>query len=467
MINNEAAKFFQPPVDEKLRLSEKIAYGIGDTAGNILFGTMSGMIAFFYTDYMGMSAAIIGIITLISRFTDGISDFIMGFILERTKSKYGKARPWILRMVVPFCLSIVALFFVPAGASNLTKGIYVFITYNFAATICFTAINLPYSALSSLMTRDTHERTELASYRMGMAPWGRVLAVSLTLPFVEYLGNDQGAWIKVMSIWAVLALLMFLYTFLVCKERVEVAVEHRGEKIPFKKSVKALFANKYWIAVSILWGITMAHYALIGATLPYYSKYIFGDANLYGVIYTAELLCFSIAAIYTPYLSKKFTKRNICLAGAVIGIVAQAVFLLNPASYITSLVVTCIRSLGFGPIIVCVFSMMGDCVEYGQWKSHIRQEGMIFSASGIGSKAGSGIASGVIGVLLARAGYISSMGIEVAQPESALAAIQNIYHFGIILIWGVAAIILIFWQLDKKYPKIMKELAEREAKGLL
>lgn len=168
----------------------KVAYGSGDVACNITFGVITALLTLFYTDYVGVTPIVIGQIMLISRVFDGISDFIMGYIVAHTNTKWGQSRPWILWSAVPFCLSLVLLFTVPVTSATLTW-IYIFVTYNFCTTITFTALNLPYGSLSAMLTRDPQERDLVSVYRMAMSPFGRILVSLCTLPMVKMFGNTR------------------------------------------------------------------------------------------------------------------------------------------------------------------------------------------------------------------------------------------------------------------------------------
>lgn len=156
---------------------------------------------------------------LLSRCFDGVSDVIMGFLVEKTNSKWGKSRPWILWTSLPFAISIVLIYTVPQTTSALQFA-YIFVTYNLCTTVCYTALNLPYGSLSAMMTRISKERDMLSIFRMALSPFGKILAVSATLPLIKVFGDNQLAWVKVMSIWAVLALLLLLICFYKCKETV-------------------------------------------------------------------------------------------------------------------------------------------------------------------------------------------------------------------------------------------------------
>ena len=186
---------------------------------------------------------------------------------------------------------------------------------------------------------------------------------------------------------------------------------------------------------------------------------------MYSVLYLGETLTLVVGAMLCPFLLRRFGKRQISLAGAIIAVVAQAAFLLNTGSFTWALITCIIRALGEAPLTAVVFGMLGDVVEFGQWKTHIRQESLIFAGGAVGFKLGNGITSAIISKLLDAAGYISSSGTTVVQPDSALSMIQNIYIWGPVIVWLIAVVVLFLYKLDNKYDGIMKELSEREARG--
>ena len=425
---------------KKLSVSTRLCYAGGDVGCNIVFGMIGTLLTLFYTDYVGISAATVGLVMLLSRCFDGFSDLVMGVIVERTNSKWGKSRPWLLWMSVPFALSAVLLFTVP-HTTGMLQFLYLFVTYNFCTTVCYTAINLPYGSLSTMMIRESSERDKLSVMRMGLSPLGRIIAATCTLPLVKLVGNDQAAWIKVMSVWAVL---------------------------PVPTMLKALFTNQYFWAVMLLWTVQSVSFTITGTILPYYCKYIFNnDTWMYSALYLTETLVLVAGIFVCSPLIKKFGKRNIAFVGGFIALGGQLLFFLNPYSF-GFMVMSCVtRAIGLAPLNAVVFSMVGDVVEFGQWKNHIRQESLIFAGGSIGTKVGAGLASAVITGLLSSSGYVSSSAGMTAQPETALEMIVSLYKFGPILIAAVIIVTLFGYKLDKMYPSIMQELTEREAHGQL
>lgn len=264
--------------EKKLSFKTRLSYSFGDLACNILFAATANMASYFYTNIVGMSAAVVGTILLLSRMFDGFSDAIMGVIVDRTKSKYGKARVWVLRMIIPFGAAAVLMFMVPAHASAMAQAIYVFITYNFAVTIVYTALNLPYGAMAVLMTTSQNERTVLNMYRMCIAPIGAVVVTAFTLPMANRLGGDQRAWIMISIGYAIISMILLFICFLNCKEQVsEDPTAVADTAVPVGKSIGALFKNRYWLIIAgvfILWGM---YFSLNGMMVSYYAQYALGN----------------------------------------------------------------------------------------------------------------------------------------------------------------------------------------------
>ena len=451
--------------DDMPTMREKICYGFGDVSCNIVYGLVASLITLFYTDYVGVPAMTVGLVMIISRCLDGDSDFVMGIIVSKTNSKWGKARPWILWMAVPFGVAAVLLMMVPQTTPMLQFW-YILVTYNLVTTVLYTAVNLPYGTMSAMMTRSSRGRDLLGIFRMAMSPFGRIIAVTFTLPLVKVFGSDQMAWVKTMSIWAVIAVILLLLCFKNCEERVHIEAAEKSN-IGLGKNLKALFTNKYFWAVTILWMVQSSYNAVFGTTAPYFCKYILGNDELYSVMYTIEMVVIISGVLFSQVLLRRFGKRDLALAGSILVVVAQCILMTNPNSVAMAMGVTVLRAIGTVPLNACVFGMICDVIEYGQWKTHVRQESLIMSGSSVGTKFGQGVAGGIIGMLLTASGYISSTGKAVVQPESALHMIQNMFIYGPIILWGAAVIVLLFYKLDKHYGTIMADLKEREQRGEL
>ena len=317
-----------------------------------------------------------------------------------------------------------------------------------------------------MMTRTSSERDMLSVVRMGLSPLGRIMAVTFTLPLVKIFGDDQSAWIKTMSIWAAIALILLVICFVKCKETVVIEAQKNAKKVPVRDGMKALVTNQYFWSVLVLWMLQSVSFGISGTILPYYCKYIFhNDTWMYSALYLTETLVLVGCIFLCAPLIRKYGKRNIALFGAYIALGGQLLFFLNPTNFVW-LVMSCVmRAIGLAPLNAAVFGMIGDVVEFGQWKTHIRQESLIFAGGSIGTKVGSGVASACMTGLLSMAGYISSSTGTVVQPQQALDMIVNIYKGGPLIVAVIAVITLTLYKLDGKYSSIMLELTQREACG--
>lgn len=444
---------------EKISWREKLAYGIGDPAQNIVFTMCSTLLVFFYTDVIGMNAAVIGTIMLISRLFDGVSDVCMGFVLDKTKSKHGKARAWILWMTIPYALASIALFCVPSG-SEMMRTIYIFITYNLLNTIIYTALALSFSTLSSTITRDQEDRAHLTILRTVFSPISALVVSSFTLVFVDKMGGGQMAWIKTVSIYAAIAVVLLFICFKNTKERVHVETE-RSQSVSMLTKLKVLFTNKYWWIVALTYIVLAVFQTVVGVDLVYYSKYILGNATIVGYFNAAyNLPLFFVPLLAIPVL-KKTSKRNFALAGCIVAIVGTAIIWLAPVSITVMTVGSFVRGVGNAMYLAVCWALLADTVEYGQWKSGIRLEGMIFCACTAALKLGGGLTNAVMGFAMNACGFD---GTQAVQPDSAVSFIRNLFLYGPAVTWAIIAVLLLAFTLEKIYPRIMKELAEREAK---
>lgn len=451
-----------PLAEKPLRISTGIAYGCGDTACNIVFGMVNTLLTLFYTDYIGIPVVTIGMVLLISRVLDGIFSLIMGILTDKTHTRWGRTRPWILWTTVPYCISAVAIFTIPQTTATLQFW-YIFIAYNLCTTLFYNMINVPYGTLASLMTRSVRNRDLLSVFRAAMGPIGRILSVTLTMPIVKLFGDTQESWIIAMGIWAAIGLVMLLICFFRCKETVQVKATHT-EHPTMGKSIRALISNQYFWAVLILWAVTCVHITLVGTSLPYYCKYLLGnDTWMYSVLYLTETVILIGGAFCCPLLLRRFNKRTLALAGCILVVIAHATLMLHPLSFPMVMVTLIIRACGQVPLTTLIFSMIGDAIEFGHWKSNLRQEALIIGGGTLGYKVGTGVCSAIITKLMDASGYISSAAGTVSQPASALHMIQWIYLLGPLILWGAAIVVLVLYKLDKIYPRIMAELSERES----
>ena len=411
---------------------EKVAYGMGDVACNVVFAITSSLLVYFYTNVAGVSAALVGTILLASRIFDGVSDLMMAQITDKVNSRLGKYRCWVLWMAIPYAVSAVLLVCVPGGSSTAVQAAYIFITYNLCTTVCYTALNLPYSSLAPTMTNDDQDLAKLNLFRMSMSPIGNLIITALTLPFIRMMGGDRRAWIIVTAIYGIIAIAMLLWTFFGTKERFHPTAAKETEGLPFSQRLKALFANKYFIILTFTMIAVSLYQNVNGTCTTYYAQYMLGNPEGMGLLQTAEKIPWIIGVIILAPFIKKFGKRNLVLAGAIL----------------------CVASMG----LVLIAPTLADVIEYGHWKTGLRVHALVFSAFTVGQKLGGGLAAWIIGHLMEASGFT---GLEVEIP-SAVAMVKNLYIWGSVLAWGLVAVLMIIYHLDKQYNTIITELAERE-----
>ncbi len=444
---------------EKVTIKERLAYGFGDFSSNILYSAMAAFLMFYYTDYVGVSAAAVGTIMLVSRLFDGVSDLIMGVIIDKTKSPYGKARIWILRLVIPYAIGTVLLFAVPIGWTQTAKLVYIFFSYNLAFTVLFTAINLPYATLTSLMTQDQYERSVLSIFRMILATTGTLFIKTCTLPVVRFFGNDARAWTYTFVVFGLLEIVTFMITFLFTRERVN-GGENDENKLPVPVALgfKALVKNKYWFMATLNLILIFIAQGVNGSAEVYYTKTVLGNGDLISTFSVAlqvtQIVCMFLIA---PFV-KKFGKRNILVAGAVIMIAGYTVMGLGSETLFVLIIGCMLRGVGNSGISACMFALVTDTIEYGEWKTGIRTEGLINSAASFGQKIGNGLSSVILGAILAVGGYV---GTATVQTANAIMAIKVGYIFVPIILTVIQIFVLIFYNLDKEYDTILADLKSR------
>lgn len=448
---------------DKVTGFERFAYGCGEISTNIVFTIATSLLVMFYTDVAHVSAAIIGMIIAISQVFNGVSDITAGFIIDRTRSKYGRARVWMLRMSIPYAIAAVLLMTVPQIGS-MAQAIYIFITYNLMLTVVYTMFQLPFATTMTYMTRDQNERAKINIIRMAMSPIGNILVTLLFTRILDAMpgGMDsQRNWIVLTAIYAVFAAAMMLFCFASVRERVVVKDEVGGDQIPLSKALPALFKNKYFIMLFLFFVFFAMYQTFAGTMATYYCKWIVGDTKIVGNVNTA---CFGITIVATLLLGKVMhltSKRNWCIIGAIFIILGSLVLLVNPNSVAVVTFGGLLRGIGMTPILGMIFTMIADAIEYGQWKTGLRTAGAIQSAATSGQKFGQGIGSAMIGFIMEANQYNGDLKV---QSQQALDTISNLFIYGVTILGVIMIVLLLFYRLDKEYPTIMKELLEREAK---
>ncbi|UPK41426.1 MFS transporter [Paenibacillus pabuli] len=434
---------------------------LGDGAAQVALNSISGligMLTYFYTDKVGIAAATVGTIMLITKFINAIADLLMGRIVDATKSKYGKARPWILWMALPTLASIILLFTVPAEASSTVKTFYALATVAFASAIVYTGIAIPFGSLMAIRTRSVEERGKMGltrtifGYIIGM-----IIAITL-IPITNMLGGDQKAWIIVAVVLGIVSFISLILTFLASKENNAGISIVESDNIPFWESIKLLFQNKYWVIMLFAQLLINMLYTLNGSTGIYYTKYILGNENLIGIMGAVGLVPVFLGFVMVGPMIKKFGLTRTARIGMILGIVSSLIRCFMPYNFIAAIVLGGIATLATIPMMAVGGVLVNNTVEYGEWKTGKRLVGMVNSANSFGVKIGMGLAAAMIGWILALGNYDGAL---ITQADSAITSILVLTVYLPLVIFVLTYLCLRKYDLDEKYPQIVKELEER------
>ena len=440
------------------KVFERFSYGCGDFGCNIIYTAMSAFLLFYYTDYARVSAMAVGSIMMISRIFDGVSDIIMGVIVDRTKSN-SESKTLDLTYVHSIAVSGILLFSVPVNWAPTPKLVYVFITYNLVSTVIYTAINVPYSALNALMTQDPYERSVLSIFRNLLATAGTLFINTFTLPMVEFFGNNASAWTKT---FFVLVSFPSSHSYLLfgTEERVRQneTEEEKRKNVPFLVGLKALFKNKYWIMMTLMLALFFLMYSVNGGATVYYAKDILGNKNLVATINGIFNVVQIFGMFFIAMLVKKYGKRNVFALGLVLDIVGMLILNFSGGAMSVIVISSIIRGIGNACGGATMWAMVSDTIDYGEWKTGYRTEGLVNSACSFGYKIGNGIGSALLGIILELGGYVGSAAI---QTSTALTSIKICFVWIPIIVYTLGLIIMKFWHLDKEFAGIIADLQER------
>lgn len=447
---------------EKLSWKEKISFSSGDLGIQFLFAVMSSYLLVYYTDYAGVNPGMVATIMFVSKILDAFSDIIMGAVQEKTAKPGAKARPWLGRMFIPYGISAVLLFSVPNFTGAVAQGVYVFITYNLFCTIMYTMVAIPYNSLGALITQNDKERETIGLVRAIFTTIVSTIVNSFTMTFINWAGGTKTSWTIVISIYAVISMIAFFLAYKNTEERVVIDKEDEANdssKIGFMANMKLLFQNKYWLLLTINAVCTNLVIAANSGSMFFYLANVVGNP---GAVAICGMLLSMPMLVLIP-LSKplvgKFGKRNMLVAGT---------FIMAGARVFVWLVGTNLMLVYFGTFLFsvgCATAWVGgpmlcDTVEYGEWKTGVRQEGFIMSAQSFGQKVGTAIGTALVGWILEWFGY---KGMAETQTASAITGITIDYIWLTVIVSVLAAILLLlFYHLDQEYPQIVKDLKKRK-----
>ncbi|RYD48775.1 MAG: MFS transporter [Verrucomicrobiaceae bacterium] len=443
----------------KLSLVEKVGYGLGDTASNLVWATLMSFMMIYYTDVFGISAAAVGTMFLFARVLDGFLDFLMGAIADRTQTRWGRFRPFLLWMCVPMAVATVLTFTVPDFSPD-HKLVYAWVTFNLLMVI-YTAINIPYSALSGVMTDDPLERTGLNSYRMVLAQCGGFIVSGAMLPLVAWFGKGNAAqgYQMTAALFGVAVIVLFLITFATTRERIQ---PKAGQKTHFREDLARLVDNPHWLVLSLVALLNLSAICVRSGSLVYYAKYVVGMTEdritTFMLLGNAGVI---IGAIATRFAVAAIGKRNTMIVSHIVMAGSTALFyLLPPSSESGAMALQLIHSLAGGFTAVLFFAMIADTADYSEWKSGVRTTGIVFSATTFAQKLGMGIGGAFTGLLLTRFGYVANTAQTSDALEGILLLVSLVPAAGFL---AVAVLFIRYGLTEAVCHEIHRDLAVRRA----
>ncbi|WZL80736.1 MFS transporter [Vallitaleaceae bacterium 9-2] len=435
---------------------ERFGYSLGDVASNLTFTLVTTYLMFFYTDVVGLAPAVVATLFLVARIWDAINDPIMGIVVDKTDTKWGKCRPWFLWLAIPYGIIAILTFTVPDLSMN-GKIIYAYVTY-IGLGMIYTGINIPYSAILPSLTSNVQERTEVNAVRMIMAMIGGLIVNMLTMPMVNALGNgnNEKGFQMTMIIFASIAVVLFLITFASTKERVNFK---QDKKQTVRDGFKAIKGNLPWLISLLINFVFWVGMTMKTGTIVYYMIYNIGREDMIPLVMLSITAGMLPAIALSPALSKLVKgKRNTMIVGNIIAIIGTLIMFAAGTNNIGLLIAgNVIGSFGVGFTAGVLFAVMADTVDYGEWKSGIRAQGLLYAASSFGVKLGMGIGGALSAAILGYVGYIAG----TQQTEAALAGIRFNIIWMPIIAYIVAIVLLLFYKLDKEQDQMQYELAQR------
>lgn len=448
----------------RLSVTEKLGYGLGDLASNLFWQMFSIFIAKFYTDVFLLSAAAMGTMLLVTRMADSVLDPMMGALADRTQTRWGKFRPYLVWGALPMALTAVAAFSTPSFGGT-PRLVYAYVTLTLMM-VAYTAINIPYSALLGVLTPDSKERTSASSYRFVMALLPVFIIVNTAIPMVEAFGggnaNSPRGWQMTMVVYASVAVVLFLATFALTRERVQPPPEQRSS---LKEDLRNLLRNRPWVVLSLV-GVAALTYANIRGTVAiYFFEYtVPGGKGLFGPIMTTGAAAFIAGVMLTAPLSRRFGKRNFYMASMALTLLCTVGFYYVPTDNVPLVwAANTLCSFVAAPTAPLVWAMYADSADYAEWKFGRRATGLVFSAASFAQKLGWALGGAGTGWLLSWFGYVPN----IAQTP------ETIHGLKLMMSWipAVGALLAIaalwFYPLDEATVERMSDdlARRRQAEG--
>ncbi len=432
---------------------KRVGYGIGDLGCNLVFSTMASYLMVFYTDVFGITAAAAGTMMLVTKFIDALTDTGMGMIVDRTHTKWGQGRPYFILGAVPFAVFTFLTFYIPDMGSR-GKLIWAYITYCLLCT-AYTVVNIPLNTIVPRLTSDVHERDILVSTRMVCAMIGTAIVMTITAPLVKFFGgeNEAKGYLVTMTIYGIIAMIIFFITFASTKEVVPPTVSN--EKTSLKESLKGLTGQAWILFLLNLFYFSL--YVVRNTTVLYYFKYNLGRTEWLSLVGILGILSGLPMLLALPSLEKIFSKRSLMFLSVGMYIAGNLLIFIGKNSAVCLLTGLVITGLGIYGIFGITFAMQPDVIDYSEYQKNSSIAGMIAAFQGFFVKGGMGLTSFIIGVFLKKGGYVAN----TVQTPKALSYIEICFIWIPIVLCVVIAVLTYFYKLDSIREAMTDELEGR------
>ncbi len=447
----------------KVPFISKLAYGMGDVGCNFSWMFVGNFLMIFYTDVFGISMSAVAALMLFSRFWDAINDPIVGGLTDSTNTRWGRYRPWLLIAAPLTAVVLIASFWAHPDWNDTVKIVYMIITYCILV-LGYTCVNIPYGTLCGAMTQNIEERAKINTFRSVSAMIAIGVINIITIPLISKLGNgsDQQGYLLVAILYGIIFALCHIFCFAKTKEAVTVP----EKKIPIKLQIKTVAQNKPYLLALIgqfLFGVTL--YGR-NADALYYFKYVEGSETLF-TTYSLVIIIPSIIGAGLFQILFKLTEnkgRTASILAFCTGVSMLSLYLFSPVeSAVAFYIFSGLTQFFFAGFNTAIYAIIPDCVEYGEWKTGIRNDGFQYAFISLGNKIGMAIGTSVLAAALSCAGFEAN----IKQNEAVLSIMKHSFSTIPGVLWIITAVVLFFYRLNKKsYNKIVDEIKERKAENV-
>lgn len=444
-----------------LKWYNKVGYGSGDIAGNVVYAFLTSFVMIYLTDTIGLSAGIVGTLIAVSKVFDGVTDLFFGTMIDKTKSKMGKARPWMFYGFFGCAVTLVGIFAIPTSLGKTAQYAWFFICYTMLNAVFYTANNIAYSALTSLVTKNNRERVEMGSFRFIFAFSTSLLIQAATIGLVQAFGNDAAAWRTVAIIYTIVGVITNSLSVFSVKELSEEELKENNqdtlvaeEKYTLIDAAKLLVTNKYYLMICATYILQQLYGAMLGAG-TFYMKYVMGDENLFSYFAWAINIPLIIALVITPTLVTKWRGMyKLNFYGYAIGTLGR--LLVMVAAYMGNIplmfLFTGVAAFGMGPWQGDMNAVIAETSQYTYLTKGKRVDGTMYSCTSLGVKLGGGIGVALQGWLLEFAGYDGTLAV---QPASCITMLNVMYLVLPIVFTVIITFIMSRMKVEKANAEIM------------